>query len=99
MRNFNLTKVEKLINQSARTPEEKQELWNIVEEIVHHSVMHCILDNLPSEHHEEFLGKFPVTSFDDELIKYLEEKSGKKITEEIEKTIQRIETEILKEIN
>lgn len=101
-KHLNLSKLEKIINNSAKTKEEKEELWKIVEEIVHHKVMNCILDNLDRHHHEEFLDKFSkysISEFSENIVEYLEEKSNKKISDEIRKTISKIETEILKELN
>jgi hypothetical protein len=93
-----LEKVEKLIKSTSMPVEEKEELWKIIDEIVHHRIMGCILGNLPKESHEEFLDKFKNDPFDDELIDYLEEKSGKVINEEIRKEIINIENEIIKDI-
>src|SRR5260221_7558774 len=39
----NFAKIEKLIKTSATSADEKEELWKIVDEIVHHKVMGCIL--------------------------------------------------------
>lgn len=93
-----LEKVEKLIKSTSMPIEEKEELWKIIDEIVHHRIIGCILENLPREAHEEFLDKFKNDPFDDELIDYLEEKSGKVINEEIRKEIIDIENEIIKDI-
>ncbi|MGB6882108.1 MAG: hypothetical protein WBD86_02315, partial [Microgenomates group bacterium] len=50
--------VDRYIKDTVETHEERDELWQIVDEIVHHRVLGCVLDKLPKEHHEEFLGKF-----------------------------------------
>ncbi len=93
----NFAKIEKLIKTSATSADEKEELWKIVDEIVHHKVMGCILDNLDKKHHGEFLDKFTKAPFDDQLIIYLEEKSSTKISLKIKNTVQEIEAEILKD--
>ncbi len=97
-KHLNLQKLEKIINNSAKTTEEKEELWKVVEEIVHHKILGCILDNLDKKHHEEFLNKFSTTPFNENLIEYLEEKSDNKITNKIKIAIEQIESEILNEI-
>ncbi len=95
---INFEKIEKIIKSSASSLDEKEELWKIVDEIVHHKVMGCILDNLDEKHHEEFLKRFTNAPFDDGLIIYLEEKSSGKISEVVKKTTAEIETEILKDL-
>jgi hypothetical protein len=92
------TKLEALVKKHGESPEEREELWKIVEEIVHHRVVGCILDNLPKKHHEEFLGKITNPSFSDELIGYVYSKTGKRIEPEIQREIENIEQEILKDL-
>lgn len=95
---LNLSKIENLIKNSALSQEEKEELWKIVDEIIHHRIMGCVLDNLPNEHHEEFLTKFEKKYFDSEAINYLEEKCGLEITDKMKSTLSEVEEEILSEI-
>ena len=71
-----LEEVEKEINSTTQTHEERQDLWQIVDEIVHHKVMDCILDKLPGEHHEEFLDKFQSAPHNHSHFDYLKEKIG-----------------------
>ena len=92
-------KIEKLIKETSMSLDEKEELWKIIDEIVHHRVMGCVLENLPREHHEEFLTKFKESPEDADLIDFLESKSGKKVSEEIKKELVKIEEEILNDIN
>lgn len=93
-----LEKIEKIIKSSSLSIEEKEEMWKIVDEIIHHRVMGCILDNLDSSHHDEFIEKFTHAPFDEGLIDYLEEKSNSKISDKIKQEIIQIENEILKDI-
>ena len=95
---LSLEELEKLIAQISQIPEEKEELWQIIDEIMHHSVFECILDTLPTEHHEEFLGKFAEIPHDHGLIAYLTDKSGNDIELVITKQIENISSEILNEI-
>ena len=87
-----------LIKKHARTNEEKEELWKIVDEIIHHRVVGCVLDNLESKHHQEFLEKLNASSFDTEIISFLENKTDEKVIEKIQEEIQKIESEILEEL-
>ncbi len=93
-----LEKVEKIINRSSLSQDEREELWRIVDEIVHHRVMGCILEGLPRPHHEEFLDKFSVAPHDGELFSFLEAKGDNKAKERIQNEASKIEEEILKEI-
>jgi len=95
---ISLKKVEKIIKESSATPEEKEELWKIVDEIVHHKVVGCILDSLDKKHHQEFLDRFTKSKLNQEIINFLEEKAGKEISSKIKKTIKDLEIEILREI-
>ena len=93
-----LSDVEREINSIAKSAEEKDELWEIVDEIVHHKVLGCILDKLPISHHEEFLDKFHKAPFDESLFDYLKEKIGENIEELIRQEMGDLAFEILKEI-
>ncbi|KKQ96113.1 MAG: hypothetical protein UT23_C0041G0008 [Candidatus Woesebacteria bacterium GW2011_GWA1_39_12] len=65
-----LDEVEAVIKRAAKTQEEKEELWKVVDETLHHRVMGKVLDKLPREHHEEFLDKFHASPHDvEELIR------------------------------
>ncbi len=55
---IDLNKVEKAFKKHKLTVEEKEEMWKIVDEMVHHRVVGCILEKLPREHHKEFMDKF-----------------------------------------
>jgi transcriptional regulator of NAD metabolism len=93
---INLEDIEKEINSLAESNEEKEELWNIVDEIVHHRVMGCILDNLDTEDHEEFLIKFHKTPYDESLFDYLKEKIDKNLQELIQQEIGSLSFELIR---
>ncbi|CAN5357029.1 hypothetical protein BH10PAT1_BH10PAT1_5430 [soil metagenome] len=92
------TTLDKIIKKHAKTFDEKEELWTIVQEIVHHRVIGCVLDNLPKEHHEDFLNKLNKSDFEEDLISYLNVKSNKNMEKEIRKEVKQIESEILKDL-
>lgn len=81
-------------------PEEKEELHRLVDEIVHHRVLGCILDYLPRVHHEEFLDRFHKAPYDESLINYLQEKTAKEIDieEKIKEEVGKLKKELLAEI-
>lgn len=71
---IDLGELESYIKSVAQTLEEKQELWQIVDELVHHKIMECVLDQLDEEFHGEFLRKFHEAPHDETLIEYLTQK-------------------------
>lgn len=93
-----LEEVEAEIKKTAETSEEREELWQLVDEIIHHRVLGSILDKLPGEHHGEFLEKFHKAPHDESLIDYLKEKIGENIEEVIRQEMGDLAYEILEEI-
>lgn len=90
--------VEAEIKKTAISPEEKEELWKIIDEMVHHRVMEKVLDKLPKVHHEEFLSKFHEAPYDERLIDFLTQRIGENIEELIRGEIGDLAYELLKEI-
>jgi hypothetical protein len=91
-----LKEIEKQIKKVAKSASEREELWNLVDEIVHHKVMGCILDKLPHEHHDEFLQMFHKCPHDSELIfEYLRIKTGDDFSELIKKEIDALDLDLL----
>ena len=79
---LSLDQLDREIKKIAKTQEEREELWLLVDEIIHHKVLGCILDKLPQTHHEEFLEMFHKSPQDEEfLFGYLREKIDKNIEE------------------
>lgn len=95
---ISLDEVEKEIKQVAETPEGREELWHLVDEIIHHRVLGCILDNLPNEHHEHFLEKFHKIPYDDLLIVFLNEKIEDDVEVLIRAELIKLTQELLDEI-
>jgi transcriptional regulator of NAD metabolism len=93
-----LEKVEKEINSIAQTEEEKDELRQIVDEIIHHKVFGCILKKLPERNHQEFLQKFNEAPHDETLFDYLKEKIKEDIEELIKQEMGNLAYEILQDI-
>lgn len=74
--------------------EELQEMWGMIEELVHHRIMGCVLDRLPAEKHQDFLQKFEKAPYDEKLLKYLK----KEVNEDMEKVIKSEVKSLKKEI-
>lgn len=91
-----LEKIEKQIKHVAKSAEEREELWAIVDEIAHHKVIGCILDRLPRDNHDEFLHMFHKSPHDTELIfEYLRIKAGPDVSELVKKEIESLTDELL----
>ena len=93
-----LEEVEAEIKNVTESSEEKEELWKLIDEIIHHRVIGSILDALPLEHHEEFLVKFHEAPHSEYLLSFLDERTEENIEEIIRKEIKNVEKELLLEI-
>lgn len=91
--------VEKRVNAVVETTEERHELWQLIDEIIHHRLMGCVFDCLPQGYYEEFLGMFEEKPYDENLIEFLEEKSQTNIHQTIAREIEKIISEIDEIIN
>ena len=78
--------------------EELQELWQTIEELIHHRVMGCVLDKLPKEKHTEFLEKFHKNPHDERLLKYLKKEVNEDMEKIIKSEVKSLKKEILLEL-
>ncbi len=90
--------LEGVVKKTAKSSEEKEELWKLVDDIVHQRIFALILDNLSKEHHEEFLDEFHARPYDRELLSYLKGKSERDIVKLIQDELDKLEKEILREL-
>lgn len=93
-----LGEVEKAIKKAAQTIEERDELWQIVDEIVHHKIMGCVLDKLPIQQHTEFLERFEKAPHDESLLDYLKAKIGENVEELLRQELGNLAYELLESI-
>lgn len=77
---------------------EKQSAKKLADEYVHHRVLTLILDLLPRDHHEDFLNRFHHAPHDVLHLKYLEEKIGKQIHQEISTLGKKLKQELSREL-
>ena len=91
-----LDEVDAEIKAKAQSREEREELWGLVDEIVHHKLMGCVLEKLPHEHHHEFLEKFEQAPQDEGLFTFLTEKVGEDVEAFLKEEINKLKAEILK---
>ena len=90
-----LEEIEAEVKKIAKTREEKEELWQEVDELVHHRVLGCILDKLPEKNHQEFLEKFHKAPYDEGLIPFLAERIGQDIEDFLKLEMGKLKTELL----
>lgn len=86
------------VDKMTKTPEEREELWKIIDEILHLRILASILDSLPNEHHREFLEKFHASPYDDSLMSFLNERIETDIEIFLKEEIKKLEKEIVKNI-
>ena len=90
--------IEAEVKKVAKTPEEKEELWSLVDELIHHRSLEAILDSLPQELHTEFLDKFHKAPYDEGLMEYLKEKISENFEEILRTELGNLAYEIISEI-
>ncbi len=96
---IDLTEIDKQIKKVSKDSAEREELWKLVDEIVHHKVMGCILDHLPRDNHDEFLELFHKSPHDEVLIfEYLKKKVGDNIEELIRQEIGILSSDVLHDL-
>jgi len=93
-----LEEVEAEIKDMAETSEEREELWQLVDEIIHHRVLGCIFGCLPEEHHHHFLTLFHKTPYDCELIHFVNELTEMDIEDVISGELNELQKELLLEM-
>lgn len=93
-----LEEVDIEISKISQTSEEKEELWNLVDEIVNHRMMITILDKLSIDHHEDFLSRFHEAPHHEAHLDYLNDRLEEKIEEIIKREVAILKIELLQEI-
>lgn len=78
--------------------EEKEELLDLVDQIVHKHTLNIILKHLPKDKHDHFLKKFQATPHDKQLLEYLKKEIKSDIESAIRTQAEKIKKEILSEI-
>lgn len=76
----------------------REELWAVVDEMIHHRVITTILKVLPNQHHEEFLAEFTKRPHDERLLGYLTDKSGQDAEVLIKKELADLLNEIISDL-
>lgn len=82
------------IDEMAQTHEEKEDLWNLVDEYINHKIISSILTKLDDESQEEFLKMFFDKPYDSGIISYLDNKLGVAVGEIINLKIGEIKKDL-----
>lgn len=77
--------------------EQQKELWELIDSILHHSVLEFILDSLQPYHHDEFIVMYHDCPHDHRILVYLEEKIDSKFSKKLENHIKKLEQTLLSE--
>lgn len=78
---------------------EQEEIHEMIEDILHHRILEIILNDLPEEHHENFLVKFHSDPTDQDLLILIKKHSPKieeKISEVVLHVHQDLKSDLLK---
>lgn len=90
-----LDELESLIKKYASSPEEKEELWSLIDEIIHHKAMDFVLTRLDRKHHEEFVEIFHKCPHDEiTVFSYLKKKAHPDIEKLMKDEFSKITDEI-----
>jgi len=92
---IDLPKLEKRVKKVARTQVEREELYKLIDDIIHHRVMTKVLDKLDDSHHREFLTIFTERPHDKDILEFLKERIGEDITEFIRAEVNMVARELL----
>lgn len=90
-----LGELEKLVKKHVKSEESRHEIYKLIDEIVHHRVVGCILDRLPERHHREFLDQVHRRAYDEGILDYLRERVTEDVEEFIRREVYLLGTELL----
>ncbi len=90
--------VETIIKQSVETSDEREELWHLIDEIIHQKLLTSIFDVLPKSYHEEFLLKFHEAPYDEKHVAYLNEKIQGDIESLLKEEVEKLKKDLLHEL-
>ncbi len=68
---INLKEIIREINKIKLQQEDQDEIYSLVDDIIHHHVFDSLLEILPEEHHEVFIEKFTIEPQNPELLEFL----------------------------
>ncbi|OGM30110.1 hypothetical protein A2801_03865 [Candidatus Woesebacteria bacterium RIFCSPHIGHO2_01_FULL_41_10] len=93
---LDLDELETRVKVITKDREEQNEIFRLIDEIVHHRVVGCILNHLPEEHHEKFLVHLSERPHDKQILDFLRDKILEDIEGFIKQEIRTVAIELLK---
>ncbi|MHA2055752.1 MAG: hypothetical protein ACW99F_19455 [Candidatus Hodarchaeales archaeon] len=93
---LSLDGLKKEIDLVSESLEEKEELWQLVDEIIHYRILHIILDNLDDKHHPEFVEFYHKCPHDETILVFIKEKMGDKYERIVKAEANNMSSEIMK---
>jgi hypothetical protein len=92
---IDFSELEKLVKKHVKDEEARHEIYYLIDEIIHHKVIGCILDKLPHDHHEEFLDHVHKRAHDESILDYIKERVSEDAEEFIRHEVHALGTELL----
>ncbi len=92
---IDLGHVEARIKRIAKSADERDELYHLIDDIVHHRVLGCIFDALPESEHKAFVAELKKRPHDLSLISYLQTRVAHDIEEFIRREVHLLAEELL----
>lgn len=93
-----LENLEKKIREAIETCEEREELWQLVDEVIHYRILGLILEKIPEELHYEFLTMLQTRPFDEQILPFANQLTEDNLEEVILEEIKNFEKEIINEV-
>src|SRR3990167_751298 len=90
-----MAELEKLVKKNVKDAEARNEIYGLIDEIVHHRVVGCILERLPEHHHKEFLDHVHSRAHDEGILDYVRERVVEDVEEFIKREVYLVGTELL----
>lgn len=84
-----------LIKKNVKDEASRHEIYHLVDEIVHHRVVGCILDRLPKDHHREFLNNVKDRAHDESILEFIRGRVSEDVEEFIRREVYLLGTELL----
>jgi hypothetical protein len=89
-----IEEIDVYVKEIVESEKERNKLWKRIDELLHVRILTAIFDNLPFNHHHDFLDRFHSSPYDEKLIEYLDEK----IEASVEKIVKREVEEVKKDL-
>ena len=89
----------KELDQFQLSAEERDEVFDLLDDIFHHRILDSLLDILPESHHQDFLDRFARTPHDIDLLEYLRQHTTSDPQAKIITTFEIVKREVLLDIH